>query len=187
MKKTNRYFIALVPPEPLLSEINELKRFFADHYGSRAALRSPAHITLHMPFEWAAADEQELKDALLRFAERQRPFNIELNGFGCFPPRVIFIRPVPSSELEKLQAGLKKMAAMELGIFNADRLNQGFHPHVTLAFRDLKKRFFEEAFAAINSRKFDDMWTAKSIELMRHTGQEWEVAESCMFNNSVEK
>ena len=47
-----KYFIALVPPEPLLSEIQRVKQQIFDDYGTKGALRSPGHITLHMPFSW---------------------------------------------------------------------------------------------------------------------------------------
>lgn len=46
------YFIALVLPSPLYEEVTRLKEYFRDRYNSKAALRSPPHITLHMPFKW---------------------------------------------------------------------------------------------------------------------------------------
>src|SRR5882672_7021636 len=83
-----RYFVAIVPPTPLLEEINEMKFFVEANYDSRAALRSPPHITMHMPFEWKPAKEQELIRQLDRFASACEPVSIDLDGFGSFPPRV---------------------------------------------------------------------------------------------------
>jgi hypothetical protein len=44
------YFIAHVPEEPVFADLMALKTAVRDLYGSKAALRSPPHITLHMPF-----------------------------------------------------------------------------------------------------------------------------------------
>ncbi len=85
------YFIALVLPPPLDEEVTRLKEHFRDHYNSKAALRSPPHITLHMPFKWKEKREQELISALQKFCTGRKSFEVELKNFGCFPPRVIFI------------------------------------------------------------------------------------------------
>ena len=53
------YFIALVPPEPIFTEVEELRTYFSHHFESSAALKSPPHITLHMPF-WLKAGKESL-------------------------------------------------------------------------------------------------------------------------------
>ena len=53
-----RYFLAIIPPEKIEKEIYGLKELVADKFHSKAALRSPAHITLHMPFLWKEAKEK---------------------------------------------------------------------------------------------------------------------------------
>jgi len=52
IKKNELYFIAIVPTSPLSEELLAWKQYFQEHYQSKAALNSPPHITLHMPFEW---------------------------------------------------------------------------------------------------------------------------------------
>ena len=59
----NRFFIAIIPPEPVYTEALNWKHFFAEHYQSKAALKSPPHNTLHMPFVWKKRNQQELKHA----------------------------------------------------------------------------------------------------------------------------
>ena len=46
------YFIAVLPSEEIHEEITVLKHEIAEKYESKHALRSPPHITLHMPFKW---------------------------------------------------------------------------------------------------------------------------------------
>ncbi|MEO0331724.1 MAG: 2'-5' RNA ligase family protein, partial [Bacteroidota bacterium] len=88
--KLSLYFIALLPPKPFRQLAWKWKEYFRDHYQSKASLNSPPHITLHMPFKLQPEEEPELINTLQSVAENVSPFTVELEGFGAFPPRVIF-------------------------------------------------------------------------------------------------
>ena len=62
-----KYFIAIVPPEPLLFEIQEIKKTISQNYKTKGALRSPGHITVHMPFNWEEEKEVKLLSCLEAF------------------------------------------------------------------------------------------------------------------------
>ena len=47
-----RFFIALIPPKEVQEEATKIKEHFRDVYNSKAALKSPPHVTLQPPFEW---------------------------------------------------------------------------------------------------------------------------------------
>jgi 2'-5' RNA ligase len=53
-----QYFIVIVAPEPMLSEVRALKQYMAENYQSVASTTSPAHVTLYMPFWWQ--EDQEI-------------------------------------------------------------------------------------------------------------------------------
>ena len=89
--KLKLYFIALVPDEPVFTEVMNLKTEIKERFGSKAALRSPPHITLHMPFQWQEEKEAMLISSLNSVGSQSKEFNIDLRGFGSFPPRVIYI------------------------------------------------------------------------------------------------
>lgn len=166
-----RYFLAIIPPEPLLSEISEIKQEFVEKYRSKAALRSPAHITLHMPFQWREAKEERIFKTLAKATERQ-PFSITLNGFGSFYPKSIFIQPEAQPKLEQLHEEILNLTKRELYLFHAVHKN-GFHPHMTVAFRDLRKPLFEEAWAEFKKRPFSAAFEVNSFWLLKHNGKVW--------------
>lgn len=172
-KPEQLYFIAIVPPEPIYSEALQLKQYFKDHHNSRAALNSPPHITLHMPFTWKETEEHYLLDKLQAFATNQKSFEIELNNFSAFEPRVIFIDVVKNEDLESLQKQLKRFCKIELNLFNADYKELAFHPHLTLAFRDLKKTEFYRAWEEFKGRELETSFVVNSISLLKHDGKEW--------------
>lgn len=176
-KQTDRlhqYFIAIVPPSPHFEEAQKLKVYFKDNYQSKASLNSPPHITLHMPFRWKEKKEDELIRQLAIFAGRRHSFKISLKNFSCFSPKVIFIDVETNSMLNQLQKELHRFCKIELNLFNADYKEQPFYPHLTLAFRDLKKPNFGKAWDEFKDMQFQAEFSVEKITLLKHTGKLWQ-------------
>ena len=115
----SRYFIAIIPPSPIHEEALALKNYFKKNYNSKASLNSPPHITLHMPFQWKDKKENELLESLKDFSKGRDEINIEIEGFGSFPPRVIFISVTENELLNQFQKELQKFCKTKLNLFNA--------------------------------------------------------------------
>ena len=177
---TKKYFIAIVIPEPFQTEIMIFKQLVKDRYDSKAALRSPAHITLHMPFEWKEEKESILIHALQQFYF-PKEFIIELKDFSCFNQRVIFVDIIKNELLTKLQNNLVSYVKSNLHLFNQANDVRGFHPHVTIAFRDLKKPLFNDAYAYFKSQSYKVSLKAADFCLLKHTGKEWQVYKEFML------
>ena len=173
-KKPKQYFLAIIPPSPVFEEALELKNYFKFRYNSKASLNSPPHITLHMPFRWREDKEEELVQTLNEFESGLRPFDIKLLNFDSFAPRVIFLDVVANDQLIALQKKLLRYCKKELNLFNADYKDQPFHPHLTLAFRDLKKSAYAEAWEEFGSKPFSAEFTVDRFILLKHTGRLWE-------------
>lgn len=171
----NRYFIAVVLPSPLGEQANELKCHFRDHYKSKASLNSPPHITLHMPFEWKAEKEDELIRELQGLSTKLNSIKIELENFGCFPPCVVYINVKRTKELEDLQLSVRQFCKRQLGLFNSDYKDLPFHPHITLAFRDLKKSEFLKGWEEFKDRTFEGSFIAHNIYLLKFLERKWNV------------
>lgn len=167
------YFIAIIPPTPIFEEALELKHYFRDQYNSKASLNSPPHITLHMPFQWKLDKENLLTEGLGGFAKQQAPFELSLLNFNAFPPRVIYIDVVKSEMLEVLQKELQRFCKRELNLFNANYKEHPFHPHLTLAFRDLRKQQFVKAWEEFKARDFKGQFIVREIALLKHVDGSW--------------
>lgn len=175
MTTTGLYFIAIVPPDPLADQIWNLKEFFQEVYQTKASLNSPAHITIHMPFDWKLAKEEKLVEGLRSFAKGRAGFDVSLNGFGCFAPRVIFINVDENESLRQLHNDLMRFCKVKFNVFNARYKDQAYHPHVTLAFRDLRKPMFHKAWEEFQSKPFSSSFQVKDFTLLKHNGKRWEV------------
>ena len=179
--KEKLYFIAIVPPTPIYDEAWEQKEYFKTHYNSKASLNSPPHITLHMPFRWKEKDEKELATKLEKFSKNNQPVSVKLDNFSSFPPRVIFINIVMNEELERLQKNLQRYCKRVLNLFNSNYKELPFHPHLTVAFRDLKKPNYQRAWEEFKSKNFQAEFIADKITLLKHTGKVWKVHQEFKF------
>jgi 2'-5' RNA ligase len=169
------YFLAIVPPSPVYEYAKSLKESFRENYNSKASLNSPPHITLHMPFQWKEKKEQQLIDSLAFFSAKQNSFEMSLRNYGCFEPRVIFIDVEPNEQLSQIQQQLHRHMKKSLNVFNAQYKDQPFHPHLTIAFRDLKKQSFYKAWEEFKNKNYSANCTVDSITLLKHNGKIWEI------------
>jgi 2'-5' RNA ligase len=180
----NQYFIAIIPPAPIFEEALTLKQYFQTTYNSKAALNSPPHITLHMPFWWKKEKEDQLVSQLKRFAEKYDPIKICLDNFSAFTPRVIYINVTESEALNQFQKSIHRFCKTELNIFNANYKELPFHPHLTLAFRDLKKDAFKEAWEEFKTKEYKAEFMADKFSLLKHDGKKWNVTKDFNLESS---
>jgi len=182
--KTRLYFIALIPPSPIYDDALGLKLYFKENYNSKASLNSPPHITLHMPFRWKEKKEVELALRLDEYIRRFGPIKVCLDNYSSFPPKVIFINVVKTEPLEALQRGIQRFCKKELNLFNANYKEQAFHPHLTLAFRDLKKPNYKKAWEEFENREYKAEFIADRIALLKHNGRVWGVFKEFNLESS---
>lgn len=176
------FFVALLPSLDIQNYATEIKQYFAEHYASRAALKSPPHITLQPPFKWLDADVPLLQESLKTFASRKDLVPITLDGFSAFPPRVIYINVLRTPELLELQADLSACMA-RLGIIDPVSKTRPFAPHMTVAFKDLSRQNFKAAWQEFQQRQLHFEFTASCLTLLQHDGRRWNVSTEFPFNS----
>ena len=57
-----------------------------------------------------------------------------------------------------------------------------FHPHITIATRDLHKKDFHEAWLLFETKKFKAEWEADALSLLRHNSAYWDVIHYSPFS-----
>jgi 2'-5' RNA ligase len=180
------YFIAILPAQELRQEVTTLKNYMAQKYFSKAALTSPPHITLFPPYRREEHDENLVSNSLLAFAEKQTGFEISLTGFGSFKPSVIFIKPEHNELLNSMQSQLLIHLKSTISLQDAQN-ERPYHPHMTIAARDLKKNFFYDAWEEFKEKEFKRTFEVKSIFLLKHNGKHWDILGEYLFGPKEEK
>ena len=85
------------------------------------------------------------------------------------------------SALEELQKQIAKTAREKLKLDNSGYKNRGYHPHMTVAFRDLKPSAFRQAWEEFEGRELSHHFEVRSIVLLKHNGKDWEIFREFRF------
>ena len=168
------YFIAIIPPEPIYGDAQSWKEYFAAQHQSKASLNSPPHITLHMPFKYKVQKEPLLIKALSAVGKQSNSLILSINGFDAFAPRVTFMKVLENLILTQLHGRIQQIMKKEFNIFNANYRDSPFHPHLTLAFRDLKKAQFDLAWDEFKSKPYQEQCVVNQFWLLKHDGKRWQ-------------
>ncbi|MFD2573897.1 2'-5' RNA ligase family protein [Spirosoma soli] len=168
--------MALLPHSIIQDEVTTFKQEALEKFGSGHALRSPPHITLLPPFRSNQTDFS----ALQAFASTQQLIEVALSNFDRFGTRVIFVNVLAEQSLTDCQQRLSTFCAEQFAIPSDPR---PFHPHMTVAFKDLKKAVFPQAWAYFSEKTYERLFTATAITLLIHTGQRWEIQEEFPFDH----
>ncbi len=177
------YFVAILPAPDQQEMITGIKQYFAEKFHARHALKSPPHITLIPPFKWPVNKERQLTEILHQFAISQSAFSVVVSGFGAFKPSVIYAAIETNKDLDLLQNKLSEYMKDKTGLALQESEKRPYHPHMTLAFKDLKRNIFHKAWEEFKDKTIEfDFW-AESIALLKHNGKYWEILEVLYFGN----
>ncbi|MFL5808289.1 MAG: 2'-5' RNA ligase family protein [Flavisolibacter sp.] len=174
------YFIAHVLPSNLNEDVLAYKKLMLEKYGCNVALKSPAHITLIPPCWMEDEKEQQLKNDLDKLSVEINQFQITTEKFSAFKPRTIFIAPETNEDLQNLKKKLDSFF-IQHDSYKFETDSRPFHPHITIATRDLHKKDFAEAWQYFENKKFIAEWKAEGISLLRHNKKNWDVVHTSQF------
>ena len=171
------YFIAIVAPAHIDGQVMVWKKHMLEHYSCKVALKSPAHITLVPPFKMSVEKEKELGEHLQTFSSKEKSFTIRIKDFDRFAPKVIFLHTEPDEPLLLLKQRLEEYL-LQFKNFPFKKEERPFHPHITIANRDLRKSDFHKAWTYFEKQQFESSFAANSISLLKHNNTNWEIASN---------
>lgn len=181
MTTEHLFFIAIIPPKPVREEVQNIKLYFANTYGAVHALKSPPHITLVPPFKISSQTEPAITEFLKTKAQETNSFTLALRDYSCFKPRVIFLNPLFSRELALLQNRLEN--AFYETFLPGQPSSRPYHPHLTIAFRDLTPKMFSLAWSRYKDQSYEAEFLVDRFCLLRHNGILWKDFKEFKFTN----
>lgn len=172
--KNPLYFITLMPPASIRTEIEAFKKEIREKHNIKHALKLPAHITLQIPFRMPERKEDILVKKIKKFSAENKAFETVLDGFGKFSKQVIFIKiknHVPYIELHE------KLQSLMLNFLDLKRheISSKIHPHITIATRDLKRSNFPAVWNDFKDREYSASFKAEHLYILKHNGNTWDI------------
>lgn len=174
------YFIALVPNEEINKKVKGMKEEMAEKFEASHALKLPAHITLQPPFKLNEKEEDLLLKELNRVSGNFSPFELELSGFGSFSSRVIFVKIKDPQPVQNIYNELQKELRMFLP--GESPVTGDFHPHITIATKDLDQAIYPNAWKEFRQREFSAKFPVNKLFLFRHEGKGWRIIKEFNFS-----
>lgn len=174
MSRPNLYYLAVVAPAAVDEKVQSFKQWMYEQFGCKAAMKSPAHITLVAPFRLAADREQHLLDVLKSFSSPVTEWYATMDGFSHFDNRVLFIHVESNPGLLQLKTSSEDHFQKAFGnLIKKD--DRPFHPHVTIANRDMQPEHFEKAWAYFSPQSFQAQFRGHGISLLKLEEGKWKV------------
>ena len=132
-----RMFVALVPPEPVVEDLDAFLAVRRDAAAFRWTLPEHLHVTLAFLADVAERHLDELGERLGRAAARRSSFSTRVTGGGAFPnaarARVLWagldLDADARTELSRAATGARAAAART----GVEVAGQRFRPHLTVA------------------------------------------------------
>jgi 2'-5' RNA ligase len=174
MRMESLYFIAILAPPDIAERVTAIKNEIAERFESRHALKLPPHITLQPPFLMNIERLESLKGDLTNHFRKFSSTKLVLDNFGNFRKRrnpVIFIQVKNNSQLAELHK--KLMLFLRKTGFHEEKTSLEFHPHMTVAHRDLSQHNFRKAWREFQNKFFNMEFVARSVHLLKHDGEKW--------------
>lgn len=178
----NLKLIAIVPPEPVYSEIRKEQEDIASRWGPERALRTPPHITIIPPLLLNADEVGWLYGIAYAIAGTQTPFPIQLKNYSSFKPRVIFISPVVTPELYDLHDIWHQAIITKMPHVLAKYPDKPYHPHLTLAHKDVTHPQFDSMWKHYSNKPYQASFNANRFCILTHTESGWSVEKEYLFD-----
>lgn len=165
--------IAIIPPEPAFSVVRQEQEHIQRTWGPAHALRTPPHLTIIPPVALTAGEVGLLLGLAGAIAGEFTPFDMELNGYGAFKPRVLFIHPQPAPALNELHDIWRIALMTRMPHVLAKYPDRPFHPHVTLAHKDVKGMQFSKMWSYYEKKEFHAFFRVDHFHILKHVGDGW--------------
>jgi 2'-5' RNA ligase len=166
------YYITLLCPPEIDEPIGAHKEMMRENFGCVVAAKSPAHLTLIAPFFLSDGKYRELLERMAAFESIVSEVEVNVEGYNHFGERVIFADVHVNDNMVAMQEQLENYLRNG-GFPFIKEAKKPFHPHITIATRDLKDTDFVAAWANFEGKQISSSFTTNTFHLMKLVDERW--------------
>lgn len=176
--RVNEYLLVLRPHDELRTQLQQLKKSFAEKFKAPLATQTKPQLALVNFFGYQIA-QQRIVDRIGHIAMGISPFKVEINGFGSFPSHTIYA--AVTSKVPIKEAVREVKAAQALLTLNKDHKPHFIEePHFTICHK-LKPWQYEQAWLEYSHTHFSGRFIADGLILLKRTVGETRYEELMRF------
>lgn len=177
------YLLVLSPHKELCDRIMEIKKKFADDYGSEHGRLGRPQVLLANFLQYEMMQER-LVNRLRIVAMGATPFKVELREFGSFPSHTIYINIVTKVQVQNLVKAIRHESQKLMKLNDDNKPHFILEPHLTIA-RKLLPWQYEKGWLEYSNKNFTGRFIADNIVLLRRPVGEmkYQVVQKFEFQN----
>ena len=168
------YCIALLPDEGFGAECLKYKLEAKSLFGTKVALKMPAHITIVAPFNADLNQVDKIDEILKNEVLQHKAFNLKIIGWNFFRKQTIYIAVENQLLLANFQLAINAKLALIADLIT----RQDFIPHITIINRDLLIENFTAALQYFSSKELKKVIYCRELALFELQEKEWKVVQS---------
>lgn len=182
----DRFFVAVMADESLAARIETFRAWARETLGCRSGQRTPPHVTLVPPFALPPGSLDGLVSVLTAAALAAVPFVARVEGFNSFGERTLFARVVPGPDWDSLRDVVYGVASSQRPVLAArfPHPRVPFHPHLTIANRDIPPGSARAALSELRARGFSAEMPVDHIALLQFEGGAWREVIRCALGGA---
>lgn len=181
MKQTNipqqTHFIGVLLPEDITLTLEDCRRYMNEVYGCKSGHGTPIHVTLVPPFR--LQEEYSTADLISAIEKEVLPkgldFTAHIDNFDAFGDRTLFANVIAGDAWTKLRdKTVQAIINTCPGCTKKDK--KPFHPHATVANRDIPTGIMTKALQVMNELNLAEDFPVDNITIFERKGNRWEAA-----------
>lgn len=166
------HFIGVLVPEDLSLVLEDCRSYMRSRYGCISGQRTPLHVTIVPPFvlnpSYSTEDLSEVLNSIF-FKE----FTAHVESFGSFGERTLYARVIEDKSWDELRNTVfHSVSRVFPDTLKKD--HRAFHPHITIANRDIPNGALYEALMRLNGVPLSEVFTVKKLTLFEFKNGRWE-------------
>lgn len=175
------HFLGVLIPEDLTLTLEDCRRYMNEAYGCKSGYGTPIHVTLvlpfHLPEEYTTADLVYAIQKEVLPEAAQLKFDAHIDNFDAFGDRTIFAKVIRDEKWTALR-DIVLAAVLKAAPGCTKKDQRPFHPHLTVANRDIPAGVSKDALEVMNELNLVEDFPVDNITIFERKGGKWEVAWS---------
>ena len=173
------HFIGVLASDDITLALEDCRRYMNEAYGCKSGHATPIHVTLVPPFflpgEYSSDDLAKAIEEIV--IPKKLFFTAHVDNFDAFGDRTLFAKVLPDEKWTTLRNSVYSAVAKAAPCC-VKKDTRPFHPHLTVANRDIPEGAMTDALSSMNELSLSEDFPVDNITIFERVNGKWKAAIS---------